>query len=195
VADHIDAISTCALPRVSVAEFWRRLDPNVCTYIFCSGRNLPEEGIELGSHSPWSHVLRVWMPCASSGQSYGVWSTLEATLVKGVHVGTVAGYIAKYDGDLVVATSPMLTVEDQRNEIGIGLGMTDESYDPAGIIARAVDLARGTMSVPDSRRQVCNELQWYMRTVTSVPLGQGGWQTPEAMWMDTSIEAEYVIQK
>lgn len=192
MAAHIDSVAaacnraTVPLPRVTKAEFYRRLCAG--DLVFCSGREAVSSVIERETFSPWSHVLMAWIPGAWAGQ----WLTLEATFGRGVHVGLLSDYIDHYDGEIVMARRPALTQQWIDAELDRGFSLLDDGYDWKQEVSIAARKLLKSLPLLQPRDELyCSGLQYAMSLATPYPLKRplASYPTPEDNWTDPSVEA------
>lgn len=117
-------------------------------------------------------------------------ATLEATFSKGVHVGVLADYVDRYDGDLVVARRSALSPEMFQAELDRGFSLLDDSYDwqqEVSIVARK--LIKSLPLIEPKKELYCSGLQYAMSLATPYPLQRfsANYPTPEDNWTDTSV--------
>lgn len=189
MAQHIDSIATCSLPKVTRSQFYKELRGG--DLIFCSGRETISRGIELVTASPFSHVLMIWT--IDGGKQ---WLTLESTIAKGVHVGLLADYVDGYNGDLVLARRTSLSYDAIVAQLNKGFEVLDDTYDwqqEVSIVARKL---LSFLPVQQPKHEFyCSGLQYFMSLASGTPLQKPGanYPTPEDNFTDPSVEALYVL--
>lgn len=191
MATHISCVAESGVSVASKDDFYSLLMGG--DLVFCSGRDEISVGIEKITDSPFSHVLMTWLP-AHANQ----WLTLEATLRRGVHVGKLSDYVDSYDGDLVLARRPILTVAEKLAQLNAGFDVLEDSYDwkqEVSIVAHKLIAA-----VPVIRPQgeyYCSGLIYMMSQMTSHPLQMPGpnLPTPEQNYTDSSVEPVCALLK
>jgi len=193
MAQHIASIRNSGVTQVSKADFYSSLVWG--DLLFCQGNYAISKGIEQITKSPLSHVLMVWLPFPSSE-----WLTLEATSDKGVHIGRVADYVDKYNGDLILCRRPQLTVDQKLKALKFGFALLDDKYDArqeAKIVAHKlchlypVDASKNEYFCSGLMQQLgIYELAPFK--TASIP---GEMDTPEDIFTDPSVEAVCALVK
>lgn len=183
MAAHINSVAQSGLPTATKDDFYHLLLGG--DLVFCSGRDEISLGIEKITNSPFSHVLMAWLP-AHANQ----WLTLEATMRRGVHVGKLSDYVDGYEGDLVLARRPTLTVSEKFAQLNAGFGVLEDSYDweqEVSIVCRK--LLAGLPVIRPKGEYYCSGLIYRMSLATSQPLQMPGPElpTPEQNYTDASV--------
>lgn len=191
MAEHIHSIKDCTLPKVSKEVFYSKLQGG--DLIFCSGRASISKGIEFVTSSPFSHVLMTW----TTGYA-GQWLTLESTIDKGVHVGLLSDYVDGYNGDLVLARRPLLSLTDIMQEVKAGLTALDDTYDwrqEVSIVGHK--LIKALPIVEPKKEYYCSGLQYFMSLATKYPLKKPGpnYPTPEDNYTDSTVQGICALLK
>lgn len=181
MAQHIDSVKDSNLLKVSKEDFYKVLSPG--DTMFCWGNVTISKIIETIAGGP-SHVLMAWLPIA------GPWLTIEATMDKGVHVGTLADYVDSYPGDLVLCHRPQLTYAENLNELAAGLNLLDYTYDwkeEVSITARL--LIKQLPLIQPKRELYCSGLRYVQSLSTHIPLQKPASSdpTPEDNFTDPSM--------
>lgn len=185
MAAHIRSIAESGITTVTKGELYQQIRPG--DLLFCSGREAISRAIEDATASPWSHVLMAWM----AGPWCQQWLTLEATFSKGVHVGVLADYVDRYDGNLVLASRPALSPEMIQAELDRGLSLLDESYDWQQEVSIAVrKLIKSLPLIEPKNELYCSGLQYAMSLATLYPLqrASASYPTPEDNWTDPTVQ-------
>ncbi|MFL6427892.1 MAG: hypothetical protein ACJ71S_06580 [Acidobacteriaceae bacterium] len=185
MAQHIDSIAGSEIEKVTRLEFYSRLQPG--DLIFCQGRFRVSQVIEGATHSPFSHVLKAWLP----GDWCTQWLTLEATIDRGVHVGLLSDYIDSYHGDIVIGRRGLKTTEMER-EVNQGLSLVDDKYDWQQEVSVAARKLLKCLPLIEPRSELyCSGLQYVMSLASSQPLQRPAesYPTPEDNWTDPSVSA------
>jgi hypothetical protein len=192
MAAHIRSVADSGIRTITKGEFYNQIRPG--DLLFCSGRQAISRTIEDATASPWSHVLMAW----TAGPWCRRWLTLEATFSKGVHVGVLADYVDRYDGDLVLANRPSLSPEMVQAEVDCGLSLLDDSYDwqqEVSIAARK--LIKSLPLIEPKREPYCSGLQYAISLATPYPLQRSStnYPTPEDNWTDSTVEPVCALVK
>lgn len=186
MAQHIDRVERAQLPTLEKSEFYASIRGG--DLLFCSADGGIGKVIEGETHSPWSHVLMLWLPWGTCQH----WLTLEATLQRGVHVGLADDYIDRYPGRLVLARRYALSPADILNELNIGLSLLDEGYDWQTEVTYAAHKLLKCLPIAEPPKELyCSSLQQVMSRATPYPILTSGEipATPEQIWTDPSVEA------
>lgn len=183
MAAHISSADGSNIEAVTKSEFYGNLRSG--DLVFCCGRTDVSKAIEDLTHSPFSHVLMTWLPPDSDE-----WLTIESTLYHGVHVGQLATYVDDYDGDLVLARRPVLSVEEVRKARDAGLRALDDAYDwkqEMSVVGHRL-LKCIPVEIP-KREYYCSGLLYLMSLATRYPLQRPGpnYPTPEDVWTDSTV--------
>lgn len=192
MAAHVQSVAGSSIRRVTKAEFYKELRPG--DLLFCSGRELISKAIEGLTSSPWSHVLMCWLP----GSWASEWLTLEATFQRGVHVGRLADYVERYNGDLLIARRPSVSSLDIYRELNCGLSLVGEGYDWAQEFSIACrKLCPSLPLIEPAKELYCSGLQYVMSLAGSRPLQRpaASYPTPEDNWTDPTVEAVCVLAR
>ncbi len=183
MARKIDSIAGSGITRVNAEQFLAACKTG--DMVFCQGKYVESQVIEGVTGSCLSHVLMIWRDDWISQ-----WLTLEATIDKGVHIGLLADYVTKYDGDLVLCRREVLTEEQIWRGLDAGLALLDDSYDVAEEIQIAAHKLLPWVHEDAGRKKLfCSALQQRISEATGVPLiwmGEGD-PTPEDNWRDTTV--------
>jgi hypothetical protein len=183
MAIHINSVAGSGIRTVDKQGFYRELEWG--DLIFCCGMEPVSKGIEQVTHSPFSHVLMVWLPSGATQ-----WLTLESTFNKGVHVGKLSDYVDTYDGDLVMARRPALTASEKMAALNAGFNVLEDAYDWQQEVAIVAHKLVKAFPVQKPKKEYyCSGLQWLMSTATPYPLQMPGpnLPTPEDNWTDPSV--------
>ena len=183
MAQHIDSVAVSSIPKVSKTEFLAACRPGMP--IFCQGHYGISKGIEAFTESPFSHVAT--LICL---ESIGRWGVLEATKDHGVHVGHLDYYLGQYDGDLVLASTPVLQSEDYLKLLQIQFDLVDDAYDVGQEVSLVAHKLCSLYPIRVNRNEYfCSGLYQQGRKGTSLPLKVPGpgMATPEEVWCDPSI--------
>lgn len=186
MAAHIESIASSGIARVCKGEFYERIRPG--DLLFCSGQQAISRAIEGETLSPWSHVLMAWTPGPWAAQ----WLTLEATFGKGVHVGLLADYVDRYNGDIVLARRPVLALPMIEAELARGFSLLDDSYDWQQEVSVAARKLVKSLPLLQPRQELyCSGLQYAMSLAAPHPLQRplASYPTPEDNWTDPTVEA------
>lgn len=189
MASHIQSVAGSGIPKVSKGEFYERIRPG--DQLYCSGSAPESEAIKALTGSPWSHVLMCWLPGGWIAGLPCPWLTLEATFGRGVHVGLLADYVDRYDGDLVLARRPRLTQQWIEAELNRGLTLLDDRYDwQQEISIAARKLIKSLPLLQPKNELYCSGLQYAMSVATPYPLKRpaASMPTPEDNWTDPTVE-------
>lgn len=182
MAAHIKNIRESGIRQVTKEQFYQELQWG--DLIFCQGNYLISKAIQMGTGSPFSHVLMAWLP--PSGRE---WLTLESTASKGVHVGRLTEYVDIYNGDLVIARRTLST-DDRFAALNTGFSVLEDAYDwQQEVSTLGHKLLKCLPVVQPQREYFCSGLQYLMSTATSIPLQNPGpsLPTPEQNWTDPSV--------
>jgi hypothetical protein len=183
MAEHISSVAQSKLLQVTKDELYAQIRPG--DLFFCSGRANISYAIEDATKSPFSHVLKAWVPGSWAKQ----WLTLEATIDRGVHVGVLADYVDNYDGDLVLARRTLSEAEILA-EVNAGLALLDDKYDWAQEVSIVGHKLIHKLPVVHPKAQLyCSGLQYVMSLASSEPLQRPAenYPTPEDNWTDPSV--------
>lgn len=183
MATHIDSIAGSKIEKVARPEFYRRLLPG--DLIFCQGRLHISYAIEYATRSPFSHVVKAWLP----GDWCTQWLTLEATIDRGVHVGLLSDYVDSYKGDLVIGRRS-LTQAEIEGEVNTGLNLVDDKYDWKQEVSVAARKLVSSLPLIEPKSELyCSGLQYVMSLASSKPLQRPAesYPTPEENWTDPSV--------
>ena len=183
MAQHIDSVRGSGIPKVSKAEFYGACKPGMP--IFCQGRYPISLGIERFTGSPFSHVATLFYLDA-----IGEWSVLEATKEHGVHIGHLSYYTDKYEGDLVLAATPVLKDPDYTALLRTQFSLVDDAYDTGQELSMVAHKLISAIPVHVDRKEFfCSGLYEQGRKSTAVPLAYRGpgMANPEQVWRDPSI--------
>jgi hypothetical protein len=169
---------------VTRAQFWTALRAG--DMVFCEGMTrIIDAGIKLETGSCLTHVLSVWLDGS-------VWTTVEATIQRGVHCSQFSDYVDGYNGNLVIARRPILTPADLRAERDAMLALLDEAYDwqqEATIVAH--NLIKALPVLTTRKECYCSGLMYQGSLSSGAPLAasnvQGEMPTPEDIWLDPSV--------
>jgi hypothetical protein len=187
MATHIKSVAGSELPKVSKADLYSTL--LVGDLVFCSGQADISKGIEGVTSSPFSHVLKVWLPWPTCPE----WLTLESTDDKGVHVGRFGDYVDTYDGNLVLARRPALTQAQILQELNTGFALLDDKYDfieEGSMAVRKLKLFSKLPDIKPAKELFCSGLQQAIAENT-IPYKtyDADWNTPEQIYIDPSVAA------
>jgi hypothetical protein len=119
------------------------------------------------------------------------WLTLEATFSKGVHVGVLADYIDRYDGELVLANRPALSPAMIQAEVDRGLSLLDNGYDWQEEVSIAARKLISFLPLIEPKKELyCSGLQYAMSLATPYPLQRpsANYPTPEDNWTDPTVQ-------
>ncbi len=182
MALHIDDVRPSRIPKVSKADFYAACKPGMP--IFCQGRYPISLGIEHFTGSPFSHVATLFYIDALNR-----WAVIEATKDHGVHVGHLDYYTDQYQGDLVLAATPVLNNADYTALLQAQFDLVDDAYDTGQEISM---VAHKLFHLPvrvGRKEFFCSGLYEQGRRSTSAPLiySGPGMATPEQVWCDPSI--------
>lgn len=122
MAVHINDIKSSNLTKLSKSTMYNTI--RFGDLVFMEGNYSSSKVIRDLTKSPFSHVLMLWLPFATS-----VWLTLEATFERGVHIGLFSDYVDHYNGDFVVCNRPKLTLHQKYDGLAFGLNLIDDKYD------------------------------------------------------------------
>jgi hypothetical protein len=177
MAVKINSIAQADVPMLSKTAFLASAEHGF--YLLCSGNNIAEKAVELGSGSCFSHIARIWDGSINEGL------TLESTPTKGVHVGTLRHYVEHYDGDLLLARRLCMTRQQTSRALYAGAQFLDDPYDMSGIFKTAFDRLLRRPAQLDYKRQYCSELMFLMDAATDFPLQY--WETPGQQISDSTF--------
>jgi hypothetical protein len=183
MAIHIDSVESSGIRKVDKVEFYEQLEWG--DLIFCSGREAISKQIETITRSPFSHVLMAWLPSGATQ-----WLTLESTFHRGVHIGKLSDYVDAYDGDLVMARRPMLTVAEKMRALNAGLSVLEDAYDWRQEVSIAAHSLIHVLPIERPQKEFyCSGLQYFMSLATPYPLRRPGanYPTPEDLWIDPTV--------
>jgi hypothetical protein len=191
MAAHISSAGASGIGAVSKSEFYGKVRSG--DLVFCCGRADVSKAIEELTHSPFSHVLMAWLPPDSD-----TWLTIESTLQHGVHVGRLADYVDRYDGDLVLARRPVLSEGEIRKAREAGLEVLDDAYDwrqEVSVVGHRL-LKCVPVEIP-KREYYCSGLLYWMSLATKYPLQrpEENYPTPEDVWEDPTVVAVCVLRE
>jgi hypothetical protein len=183
MAIHIDNVESSGIRQVDKPGFYAQLEWG--DLIFCCGRERISEEIEAITRSPFSHVLMAWLPEGATQ-----WLTLESTFHRGVHVGKLSDYMDAYDGDLVLARRPVLTADENRCALNVGLSVLEDAYDWRQEVSIAAHRLIHALPIERPQKEFyCSGLQYFMSLATPYPLRRPGanYPTPEDLWSDPTV--------
>lgn len=191
MATHISSADMAEITPATKAEFYCNLQSG--DLVFCCGQAGVSEAIEGVTHSPFSHVLMVWLPADTD-----TWLTIESTFQQGVHIGRLAAYVDGYDGDLVLARRPVMTQEEIRKARTAGLGVLGDPYDwkqEVSVVGHRL-LKCIPIEIPQ-REYYCSGLLYLMSLATKYPLQRPGqnYPTPEDLWTDPTVIPVCVLKR
>lgn len=185
MAAHVRSIAKSGIRTVTKNELYEQVRPG--DLLFCAGRATVSRAIEDATASPWSHVLMVW----TAGPWCQQWLTLEATFSQGVHVGVLADYVDRYDGELVLANRPALSPAMIQAELDCGFSLLDDSYDwQQEVSVAARKLIKSLPLIEPAKELYCSGLQYAMSLATPYPLQRpsANYPTPEDNWTDPTVQ-------
>jgi hypothetical protein len=183
MAAHIDSVSRSSILVATRGEVYSLIRPG--DLLFCSGRAGVGHAIEDATDSPFSHVLKAWLP----GDWATQWLTLEATFMRGVHVGILSDYIDNYDGDLVICRRD-IPFQEILAEVNVGLSLVDDQYDWVQEVSIVGHKLIHQLPVLHPKAELyCSGLQYVMSLKSSKPLQRpaDNYPTPEDNWTDPSV--------
>ena len=184
MAQHIASVASSSIPKVSAAMFWSELRAGDLIFAEGMGRVI-DAGIRAETGSCLTHVMAIWLDGS-------IWTTLEATIDRGVHCDTFSDYVNNYDGSLVLARRPILTAADLRAQRDSMLDLLDSLYDwqqEAKIVAHKL---LPFFPVNATKKEFyCSGLQYIGSLATDHPLQDcmtpGELPTPEDNWTDPTV--------
>ena len=171
------SIAHADVPKLSKSAFLAAAEHGF--YLLCSGNNIAEKAVEIGSDSCFSHIARIW------DGGINEMLTLESTPAKGVHIGTLRHYVDHYDGALMFARRLCMTREQTSRALRAGALFLDDPYDMGGIFKTAFDRLLHRPAKIDEKRQYCSELMFLMDAATDFPLQY--WETPGQQVSDSTF--------
>jgi hypothetical protein len=183
MAIHIDNLESSGIRQIDKVGFYEQLEWG--DLIFCCGQEEISKEIEAITHSPFSHVLMVWLPDGATQ-----WLTLESTFHRGGHVGKLSDYVDAYDGDLVMARRKVLTTAEKLAALNVGLNVLEDAYDWQQEVSLVAHKLIRVLPIERPQKEFyCSGLQYFMSLATSYPLRRPGanYPTPEDLWIDPTV--------
>lgn len=191
MADHLVSVAASDIRKVNASVFLAAVEQG--DLVFCSGADGISVPIEKETNSPFSHVLMAWRPW-----SFSPWLTLEATINKGVHVGLLGDYIPGYNGAVVLASRPKLTVDQINAELVAGFAVLEENYDWQSEVTFAAHKLLKFFPIDNPKKELyCSGLQQLMSKASPYPIVTNGpiMATPEQIYCDASVQPKCAVLK
>jgi len=193
MAAHIENIKSSDLKKVSKAELYAKL--GVGDLVLTSGNYPESKVIKDITKSPFSHVLKVWLPFFNTE-----WLTLESTAQHGVHIARFSDYVDRYNGDLVVCHRPKLTGSNILDGLSFGFSLLGDRYDFNQEFEIACHKLFNLLPVSATKNQFfCSGLVQMIGEKEGLPFTpdkiHGAMCTPEDIFVDQTVEVKYAYCK
>jgi hypothetical protein len=193
---HIDSLSELKSVAVDKAAFYASLRSGML--LFVSGKEPISHAIEKCTHSPWSHIGMVYMPCFDDGTPVGIWMLIEAVYPHGVGTNPLGTYIEGPDDLVLVKRVDLLGADiDQRPAIRTELSLSGRDYAAFGLVREGLHRLDHYLPAEwNTQKCYCSGMQWLGSLKTTRPFpAPNGAPAPEDEWVDASVVAVCALLK